>query len=76
MTQGDAKVAAQQLLYTMTALQIMRARIADLRSKDQDASALLFLGRNLPLLQELNHRWDALPELKGVPRPCEIWSWL
>jgi hypothetical protein len=76
MTQGDATLASRQLLYTLAALELMRARIEDLRGKANDFNSLLFLGRNISLLQELHLRWDALPEPKGVPRPCDVWSWL
>ena len=76
MTQGDPTLTYRQLLYTMAALDLMRARIADLRSKPSHADPLLFLGRNISLLQELHRRWDALPEPKGVPRPSDVWSWL
>jgi hypothetical protein len=76
MTQDDAKLVSLQQLYTMAALELMRARIEDLRSKGNDASAILFLGRNFTLVEALHRRWDALPEPRSVPRPCDIWSWL
>jgi hypothetical protein len=76
MTQGDATLTTLQQLYTMAALDLLRTRIEDLKSRGHEANAILFLGRNFPLVQELHRRWDALPEPKGVPRPCDIWSWL
>lgn len=76
MTQDDATPTSQQLAYMMAALNLMRARIEELRTTKNDASSILFLGRNFPLVQELHRLWDALPDLKGVPHPCEVWSWL
>ncbi len=77
MTQGDATPTSQQVLYTKAALDLMRARIEDLRGKPNEASALLFLGRNFALVQELHRCWDALPAIKGgLPCPGDVWSWL
>lgn len=76
MTQSDAAPTSQQMAYMMAALDLMRARIEELRTRRDDASSIIFLGRNFSLVQELHRLWDALPDLKGVPHPCEVWSWL
>jgi hypothetical protein len=76
MTQCDATLTSQKLLYTRAAIDLMRVRIEELRSRKNDPTSIQFLGRNFPLVQELHRLWDALPERSGVPHPCDVWSWL
>ena len=62
--------------YLASALELLRARIADIRKHDVRTDLIHFAGRRSQLITTLNSHWDAVTDRAGVPPPDEVITWL
>jgi hypothetical protein len=62
--------------YLSAALELLRARITDMRTHAAKTDIIHFAGRRSTLIESLNHQWDAVTDRVGVPPPDEVVTWL
>jgi len=62
--------------YLAAALELLRARIADIHKHEIRTDLIHFAGRRSQLITALNLHWDAVRDRAGVPPPDEVITWL
>ena len=62
--------------YLTAALELLRARISDMRTHAVHTDVIYFAGRRSKLVESLNRQWDAVTDRVGVPPPDEVVTWL
>lgn len=66
----------QKCQYMASALELLRARLSEIRTPESRSDVLNFAGRKRHLITKLNGHWDELTDRSGVPAPDELMAWL